>query len=161
MSAALPALRSPGALQGPPGGLDVLRPEDLGVEDLHPQVVEEVGIGLVGEMRLLVIREEGTADRFSVVDEVEHEGARLVGREDAVQPRKGLHRLHVVEPLVDVHGVKQRLVEPGLVLLGDQQDAELGLGELSRKGLLGQRLAVDRVHLRLGVFDAELVAHGA
>jgi len=38
----------------------------------------------------------------------------------------GCYRLHPVEAFVDVHRVQQRLVEAGLVLVGDQQDVVIG-----------------------------------
>ena len=42
-------------------------------------------------------------------------------RVDPVQPRQGLHGVEATEDLVDVHGVQQRLVEPGLELFGHDQ----------------------------------------
>ena len=62
----------------------------------------------------------------------------LLGGVGAVEPRQGLHGVEPGERLVDVHRVELRLVEAGLVLLGDHQDlllvgvelvGGLGLGE--------------------------------
>ena len=71
-------------------------------------------------MRLLVVGLERLQDLLRLVDEVEDEGV-LLARVGAVEPREGLHGLDAREPLVHVHRVQQRLVEAGLVLLGDDQ----------------------------------------
>ena len=64
----------------------------------------------------------------------------------AVEPRERLHRVHAAELLVHVHRVQQRLVEAGLELVGDDQEAVLGPLE----GLGGLRLR-EAVHAGLGV----------
>ncbi len=64
---------------------------------------------------------ERLLDRLGRVAEVEHERAGLVGVR-AVQPRQRLHGGEAGEGLVDVHRVELRLVEAGLVLLGDDED---------------------------------------
>ena len=93
----------------------------------------------------LVVGRKGQVDLLGLVDEVQDEGVLLAGRR-AVQPRERLHGLHAGEPLVHVHRVQQRLVEAGLVLLGDQQQLVLVACEL-----LGQLLLLDAlVHADLG-----------
>ena len=65
---------------------------------------------------------------------------------------KRLHRVHAAELLVHVHRVEQRLVEPGLELVGDHQEAVLGLLELGgRLPLADHPLLSGRVHAGLGV----------
>jgi hypothetical protein len=49
---------------------------------------------------------------------------------------KRLHRLDAGQPLVHVHGVQQRLVKTGLVLLGHQQHLVLRPPERSGSSLL-------------------------
>ena len=49
---------------------------------------------------------------------------------DPVEAREGLDRGQPDQRLVHVHRVQQRLVEAGLELLGDDQDAVLGAREL-------------------------------
>ena len=60
---------------------------------------------------------------------------------------RGLHRLNAVEALVDVHRVQQRLVEAGLVLLGDDQHLVL----LGREFLRQLGFANAAVHADFGV----------
>ena len=64
----------------------------------------------------------------------------------AVEPRERLHRVDAAELLVHVHRVQQRLVEAGLELVGDDQEAVLR--PLERLGGLRLREAV---HAGLGV----------
>ncbi|MDZ7713881.1 MAG: hypothetical protein U5L06_12610 [Rhodovibrio sp.] len=62
-----------------------------------------------------------------------------------VQAGERLHRLHVDQLAVDVHGVQQGLVEAGLVLVGDDQQTVRVLPE----GLGGLALR-DAVHTGFG-----------
>jgi hypothetical protein len=96
------------------------------------QLVEALGIdGLVGGRGLVVVL-EAREDGLAVVDEVEHEGLFLAGV-GTVQSGQGLHRLDAGEALVHVHGAEQRLVEAGLVLVGDDEHL-VGIGrELGRQ----------------------------
>ena len=64
---------------------------------------------------------------------------------DAVEAREGLDRRKPDQRLVDVHRVQQRLVEPGLELLGDDEHAVLG-----RRELLGRSALGEAVHVGLG-----------
>ena len=54
----------------------------------------------------------------------------------AVEPRQRLHGVHAAELLVHVHRVQQRLIEPSLELVGDDQETVFGPLE----GLGGLRL---------------------
>ncbi|OPY10152.1 MAG: hypothetical protein A4E68_00026 [Syntrophaceae bacterium PtaB.Bin095] len=69
---------------------------------------------------LLVVGLEGLQYLFGLVDEVENKGIFLA-RVGTVEPREGLDRLDSREPLVHVHGMKKRLVEPRLVFLRHKQ----------------------------------------
>ena len=84
----------------------------------------------------------------------------LLARAGAVQARERLHSLQAGELAVDIHGAELRLVEAGLVFLGDDQDlvlvrirgavrleavkaaGKLGLGKTVQPGF-GVGLAVD------------------
>ena len=55
-----------------------------------------------------------------VVDKVQHIGGGFAGV-GAVQAAQGLHRLNAGQAFVHVHAAQQRLVEPGLELVGHQQ----------------------------------------
>ena len=82
----------------------------------------------------------------------------------AVQPGQGLYRLHPVEPLVDIHGVQQRLVEAGLVFVGHQQHLVVRRVKPFGQLCLADGLAGDDVlvHAGLGVFEARVrIVHGA
>jgi hypothetical protein len=88
----------------------------------------ELGVGVVQQVRVgrrgdgaHVPGGERLLDRLGRVAEVEHERAGLVGVR-AVQARQRLHGGEAGEGLVDVHRVELRLVEAGLVLLGDDED---------------------------------------
>ena len=61
---------------------------------------------------------EGFLDLLWFVDEIEDEGV-ILERMGAIQAREGLDGLNAGEPLIDIHGVQQRLIEAGLVLFGD------------------------------------------
>ena len=95
-------------------------------------LVEQVGVGLFGQQGGLVVGLEGLSDLLGLVGEVEHHRALLAGVR-AVQAGQRLDRVHATELLVHVHRVEQRLVEAGLELVGDHQEAVLGLLELGRR----------------------------
>ena len=141
-----------------------LAPEvHLGAVRIVFQRLQPGRVGRRLHFRAVVVRLERPEDVLGVVDEVEDERRVLAGR-GAVEPRERLHRLHPVEPLVDVHRAQQRLVEAGLVLVGDQQHLVVGRVEARRQRRLADGTAGRgvRVHARLGVFDAGVgVAHRA
>jgi hypothetical protein len=87
------------------------------------QVVDHVGVGDVGQLRLAVVGGEGVEDLLLVVVEVEDEG--LLAGEQAVEPREGLHAVHALELLVHVHGAQLGLVEAGLELVGGDHHVEV------------------------------------
>jgi len=128
-----------------------LAPVDVGcmVNALF-EVVELVGVGAVLKLRGLEEGREGLPDVFGRVAEVENEGV-LLARPGAVQAGECLHRMEACEFLVDIHGDEFRLVEPGLVFLGDDKDlvfravepaGQFGRGEAVR-ARLGPCVAVD------------------
>ena len=59
--------------------------------------------------------------------EVEHEDVVFL-RMRPVEARQGLHRFDAGEGLVDVHRVQQRLVVPGLELVGADEEAVAARG---------------------------------
>ena len=77
------------------------------------QVVQLVRIGFAGQQRGLVVPGEGFDDIVRIVEKVQHEGIVLLWARP-VQTAERLHRLDVVEHLVYIHGVQQRLVIAGL-----------------------------------------------
>lgn len=60
-------------------GVLLLLAEEVVVRDPVLEVVEEVGVGALGEDRVLVVRLEGFADRLGLVGEVEDHGVVLGG----------------------------------------------------------------------------------
>ena len=116
--------------------LDLAPVVDLRLIELVLQRLEHRWVGRFRKLGLVVVGLEGPEDVLGVVDEVEHE-RRVLARDHAVQPRKGLHGLHPVKPLVHVHRVQQGLVEAGLVLVGDQQ--HLVVGGIEARGQLPPR----------------------
>jgi hypothetical protein len=119
------------------------------------ELVELLRISRLSDGGGLVVRLERLLDLLGVVDEVEDEGVFLAGS-GAVETRERLHRLDTRQALVDVHRVQQRLIEAGLVLVGDDQDTAAFLVELSRESFLRNT----EVHTDLGELP-HLVAHSA
>ena len=117
---------------------------ELSLDRVHPRRID-----FGAHLRAFVVGCERRAYLAAVVDEVEDEGVLLAGV-GAVEPGQRLHRLDAGQPLVDVHGVQQRLIEAGLVLLGDQQHLIIGGGKAFRQFLLPHA----GVHLLLGIGDA-------
>ena len=93
---------------------------ELELVQLVLQLVEALRVDLVGGGRGLVIVLEAGEDVVALVDEVEYEGL-LLAPVHPVEAREGLHGLDAGQPLVDVHGAQQGLIEAGLVLVGDNQ----------------------------------------
>ena len=89
--------------------------------------VEQVRVARLGDRRLEPRLERGL-DVVGLVDEVQdvHVVLRLQ-RVDPVEPGERLHGGDAGQRLVHVHGAQQRLVEPGLVLVGDDQEPVLVL----------------------------------
>ena len=74
----------------------------------------------------LIVRLERRLYLVVRVDEVEDVRVGLSGA-DAVDARERLHGLDVPQLLVDDHRVQKRFVEPRLKLLGNDEDAALGV----------------------------------
>ncbi|MEM1332463.1 MAG: hypothetical protein AAGG08_03305 [Actinomycetota bacterium] len=123
--------------------LDLVGAQHVERAELGVRVVEQVGVSRWG-VGAHVPGFERLLDLLVGVAEVEDERAGL-GRVGPVQPGEGLHGGEPGEGLVDVHGVEPRLIESGLVLLGDDEDLPVVGVELG--GRLGVGEAVD---LRLG-----------
>ena len=85
-----------------------LAPEvHLGAVQIVFQRLQPGRVGRRLHFRAVVVRLERPEDVLGAVDEVEDERRVLAGR-SAVEPRERLHRLHPVEPLVDIHRAQQR-----------------------------------------------------
>ena len=104
--------------------LHVVRAVDAEGFELVADVVEEVRLGGLREDGLFVVVLERREDVVGLVGEVEDHGFLLLGV-GAVEAREGLDGMDAGELLVDVHGVEKRLVEAGLELFGDHQEAAL------------------------------------
>ena len=117
------------------------------------EVVQLIGIGLVGQDRRAVEVREGVTDGVGVVQKVQNEGVVLL-RMRPVEARQRLHRLDARQRLVDVHRVQQRFVVAGLELVGADEEA---VGVLpDHLGNLVGRKAVQRRLADLGAAKLEL-----
>src|SRR5690606_32229320 len=85
----------------------------LGVEILL-QVINDIGVGNVLELRLVVVRREGIKNFLWIVVEIEDKG--FLAGENSVQARQCLNAVNALEFLVHVHGAQFWLVKAGLVL---------------------------------------------
>lgn len=77
------------------------------------------GVGLLLEIRLVVIWLESSINFIRVVHEIQNEWGFFSGV-GSVQAGKGLDRLDARQSFVHIHGLEQGLVESGLVFVGDQ-----------------------------------------
>ena len=115
--------------------LDLVGRVHLGPIQVALEVVELVGVGLVGQNRGAVVVREGLGDGIRVVQEVEHEDIVLL-LVRPVEPRQGLDRPNPREGLVDVHGVEEGFVVAGLELVRADEEAVRvlleHLGDLAR-----------------------------
>ena len=90
------------------------------------QIVEAVGVGFFTQDGGLVIGLEGTPGCASAsLTKSRTSVSRLAGA-GAVQPAERLDCLNAIQTLIHIHGVQQRLIEAGLELVGDHQDAVIG-----------------------------------
>ena len=124
-----PVLGALGVEVHPPEGLHVVGREHAVVEQPVLDFVQQVGVGLLRQQGGLVVRLEGLPDLFGLVGEVEHRRALLAGVR-AVQAGQRLDRVHPTELLIHVHRMQQWLIESGLELAGDHQEAVLRLVKL-------------------------------
>ena len=92
------------------GGFDVFLLIYFEVAKLCLGPVDEVDVDVTGKRRIRVVPPERLLDLVGIVNEVQDEGVVLV-RMDAVHSAERLHRLDILELLVDDHGVQQWLVE--------------------------------------------------
>ena len=107
-------------------------------------LVKQIRVSRFRQQRGFVVGLKGGLDLIGLVGEVEHHRALLLWVRP-VAPRQRLHCIHAAELLVHVHRMERRLVEAGLELVGDDQEAVLG--PLEGVGSLRLR---ERVHAGLG-----------
>ena len=137
--------------------LDIPLGEHAEVEQLSLDLVEQIRVRALRQQCGLVVRLEGLPDLVGLVGEVEHHRARLA-RVRAVQAGQRLHRVHPAELLVHIHRVEQWLVETGLKLVGDDQEAVVRFLELGRGLTLADHpILSGRVHAGLRVGRAAIV----
>src|SRR5262249_26277198 len=86
------------------------------------KVVKEIRVNALNQKRPLVIGLEGLPDVIGLVGEVEDHRFLFAGM-NAIQAAQGLDRVDTIQPLIDVHGVEERLVEAGLELIRNDQKA--------------------------------------
>ena len=77
------------------------------------QVVELIGVGFSREKCCSVIPRKRLLNHHRIVEKVQHKGVVLL-RMAAIQAGERLHSLDVIEHLVHIHGVQQRLVKARL-----------------------------------------------
>ncbi len=106
-------------------GLDLVEVVQSRLVQLGGNQVDQVRVCGLGEFGAAVVGQERVQDVVGVVDEVEDVHVVLAGP-GPVQPREGLDGHHAVEAFVDVHRAQQWLVEPDLVLVGDDQHLVVG-----------------------------------
>src|ERR1017187_2949638 len=91
--------------------------DDVQAVDFGAQVVEQPRVRLLRHQRgRIVVALEGFLDFLGLIYEIEDERVFFAGMR-AIQAREGLHGLDVRQTLVDVHGLEERLVEAGLILV--------------------------------------------
>ena len=117
-------LNRPGPHHRAGHGLHLVRVVQRRAVELRPQVQHRVGVGRVGQFRRVVVLAEGGLDVLGLVGEV-HDVGRVLAGVGAVEPRQGLHGLDAAQLAVHVHRAEQGLVEPGLKLVGDEEDGIL------------------------------------
>src|SRR5260370_29830 len=86
------------------------------------QIMKLIRVGFLRKQCRSVIVLKSKGDRLAIVSEIEHETIVLLWMR-AIEPRKRLHRLYARERFVHVHGMQQRLIVPGLELIGANQEA--------------------------------------
>ena len=113
------------------GRLDLVWPEHVETVQAPAHVPQNIGISRCGNGPS-VVGFECLLDLLRFVAEVEDEsvGFELV---NSVQAREGLNGSQAHEHLVDVHRMKQGLVEPSLKLLGHDQHLVVGGAEALRR----------------------------
>ena len=87
-------------------------------------LVNEVGVDLLLQKRLLIKRLEGLPDVLCFVHKIQHKGVDFAGT-GTVQTGEGLHRLDALQFFVHDHGVEQRLVKTGLVFFCHDEHIEV------------------------------------
>ena len=91
---------------------------------LGTEVVDEIRVADVRQLRRRVVGLERLEHILGVVHEIQHIGRVLAGM-GTVQARERLHGLDARQPLIDVHPAQQRLIEAGLELVRHQQNLKL------------------------------------
>ena len=134
----------------------------VGVVAVGVEFVAEGGEGgcvdVVGQGCFLVVVLEGVDDVGAAVGEVDDEHvvlAEVVG--GAVEAGQGLDGVDALEGLVEVQGAQEGLVEPGLVLVGDDEEPFGGLFEQGGR-VTGARVGVVVVLVGVELGFGDLVA---
>ena len=106
-------------------------PAQVGIVDRLQAAAGLVDVGIAMLRQLTTTLRPPVLDHLGLVHEVKDERVHLA-RVGTIEPREGLDGSHAIEPSVDVHGVQQRLIEAGLILLGDNQQLIRVAGKLLR-----------------------------
>ena len=91
------------------------------VADLVSQIVDTVQIGAALKGSNLVVRQESTLDVILGIFKVQNEGA-VLATGGSVQAGESLDGGHIPELLIHIHGMEERLIKAGLVLVGNNKD---------------------------------------
>ena len=120
------------------------------------EIVDPVHVHRANQLRGRVEGFEGFLDRYRVVHEVQHIGIFLIFM-CTVQPAQGLHGLDILQLLVHKHGVQQRLVEAGLILVRHHQHVVHVTGEVEGQTLLADVQVFVAIQLRLGILGVAIL----
>src|SRR5579885_2111465 len=99
--------------------LYLLRQVNSGSIQLRFDLIEAGRVNLLAHLRALIVGLERILNFLALVDEIQNERV-LFERVNPVQTRESLNSLNAGEPLIDVHGVQERLIEACLVLFRHQ-----------------------------------------
>ena len=98
------------------------------IPDLVTEIIYFVQVGAALQNGRFVIGQEGVPDVLLGIFKIENKGAAFA-RMGTIQAGKRLHGGHIPQLLVYIHGVQQRFVKAGLILVGNHQNIILAAVE--------------------------------
>ena len=129
------------------GLFDIIRVKNGVRIDLCLQIIDRRRRYGSGKQGGRIIRCKRSLDVLICIHKVQHEGLLLKRRADTVQAGKRLNGGNALQFLENIHSAELRLVEPGLILVGNQQHLVVVLVEF-----LCQPILRETVHGSLRIF---------